>query len=909
MSAFVGSNRALPTGNVTFLFSDIEGSTRLWERAGGAMRRALVRHDELLRKSVERHAGVVFKTVGDSFFCAFDRPENALRAAVAAQLALASEPWPAAIGELVVRIGLHTGVAVLRRGDYFGPTLNRVARLTASAHGGQILMSATTAALVSRKLGNLKLRDLGTHRLKDLGEPEVIFQVVAPGLRTEFLPPTSLDASANNLPSQISSFVGRKRDLDQLRTLTEQHPLVTIAGLGGIGKTRLALQLAAEMISEFKDGCWFVALKDADDPAQIPQMTADALRLRSVPGEPVEAQLLEHLFRLRALIVVDNAEHMLDGVAAFTRRLLETASELRVIVTSREPLHIPGEHVLRLGGIDESERLFIDRARALRSDLIVSEDTSRFVSSICSKLEGIPLAIELAAARVATLSVAQLDELLAFKLPSSETPLGAMLDWSYRLLKLNEKRFFMRLAIFEGAFSLEAARDVAHDSSLGDDAIDLLGSLADKSIVTHVIEEDMSRYQLLDIVREFAAERLRDSGDLPALSQRYCTHYLDLVNSLPASSGSDESTIVALAAEWSNIRSALRFAFEEHVDVESGRLAVRNLWDFWHATGRTTEGWYWINRALEEANLPAHLRTELLLRAAQIASNRRDFAALDPLAKLLVEIHERSGDAAGLGNALQLLTNSKLGLGNGAEAETYQRRALEQFQAAGDRRGVASALGNLGVIAEQHHMNYDAARQLMLHSLQIMQELGLVLNCAESLANLACVCMRAGDFVQGLAFAKQGLAIFRRLGNEADAGLAHINIAEIYIEWRRPAEALPELRAARRALGDHANRLYVTCYFEAGFKAAVEMKAYEQAAKLYGFAERHRRVTKAPLQPSERAAIESRRAILARTLTPLDLNSFVRAGAKMDGATAQGLIEQLASAPNEPSPVSLSDFR
>ena len=322
MSAFVGSNRALPTGDVTFLFSDIEGSTRLWERAGGAMRRALVRHDEILRKAVERNAGVVFKTVGDSFFCAFERPENGLRAAVDAQLALASEPWPAAIGELLVRIGLHTGVAVLRRGDYFGPTLNRIARLTAAAHGGQTLMSATTAALLAKKLGNVTLRDLGTHRLKDLGEPEVIFQVVAPGLRTDFLPPASLDATANNLPSQISSFVSRTRDLEQLRTLTAQHPLVTIAGLGGIGKTRLALQLAAEMISDFKDGCWFVALKDTDDPAQIPQTTADALRLRSVPGEPIEAQLLEHLFKRRALVVIDNAEHMIDGVAAFTKRLL-----------------------------------------------------------------------------------------------------------------------------------------------------------------------------------------------------------------------------------------------------------------------------------------------------------------------------------------------------------------------------------------------------------------------------------------------------------------------------------------------------------------------------------------------------------------------------------------------------------
>jgi predicted ATPase len=873
------------------------------------MRRALVRHDELLRKAVEREAGVIFKTVGDSFFCAFEKPENAVRAAIEAQFALANEPWPPSIGEILVRIGLHTGAAVIRRGDYFGPTLNRVARLTMAAHGGQILVSAATAALVAKKLGGAKLRDLGTHRLKDLGEPEVIFQVVASGIRSDFLAPNSLDATPNNLPSQISSFVGRRSDLDQLRALTGRHPLVTVAGLGGIGKTRLAVQLAAEVIADFKDGCWFVALRDVDDASQIAQTMADALRLRSAPGDPVEAQLLEYLFRKRMLVVFDSAEHLVDGVAAFIRRLLGAVSDIRVIVTSREPLHITGEHVLRISGIDEPERLFLDRARALRSDLAMSEETSRAISNICTKLQGIPLAIELTAARVAMLSVVQLDELLmseiaarsSSKKPLAEGALHAMLEWSHRLLSDDEKRFFARLAIYDGSFSLESARAIAIDDVSGGDAVELLGSLADKSLVSHAIDGAVSRFHLLNVVREFASERLRVSGDLEAVSNRYCAYYISMVRSLAASGTNPEAVNVKLALDWLNVRSALRLALEERLDIEGGRWAIRSLWDFWLATGRTTEGWYWINRGLEGTDLPARLRIELLQRAAQIAASRGDYAALDPLAKLLVEAHERSGDASALGNALQLLMHAKTGLGNGAEAELYQRRALEQFQLAGDRRGIALALANLGTIAEQQHLNYDTARQLMLHSLALFRELGVPQNCAMLLGNLSVICMRAGEFVQALAYAKESLEIYSRLGNELDAGMQHVNVAEIYVESRNPAEALPALRAARRSFGESPNRLYLAYYFEAAFKAAVELKAYEQAALIYGYAERHRTVARTPLQPSERETIESRRAILARKLNAPVLDRLTREGASMETATAEGLIARLESAPLRPS--------
>ncbi len=899
--------RALPTGVVTFLFTDIEGSTRLWERATEAMRRALARHDELLHEVVERHKGIVFKTVGDSFCCVFEQSEDALQAAVDAQYAMVREQWPKSTGQLRIRAGLHTGTAVLRSRDYFGPTVNRVARLTEAAHGGQILLSAATASPLAGKLDKVQLRDLGTHRLRDLGEPERIYQAIAPGLPVESLPPASLDSTPNNLPSQISSFVGRAGDLKRLRNLLHQHTLITITGLGGIGKTRLALQLAAKLVGEFKDGCWFVSLKEIDDPTQIPQAVADAMRARAVPGEPLEDALFDQVFKKKVLVVIDNAEHLLTGTAKFVRRLLNCTSQLTVIVTSREPLHIVGEQVLRIGPIDEAVRLFIDRARALGTDFAVSDDSAAAISNICAKLQGVPLAIELAAARVTAMSVTQLDDMLSSQLHLSSDPtdpsssLNAMLEWSYRLLRPSEKRFFTRLAIFEGSFALDAAETVAYEDGLRGDALVLLGSLRDKSLVSSITEAGLSRYYLLDVVREFARERLRDSNEAQKMGQRHCSYFFNLLQALSAPSINKELGIARLTAEWNNIRSALRFALEEHQDVDGGRWAVRHLWEFWVATGRTSEGWYWINRALEGIDVPPNVRGELLHRAAQMAASRRDYAALHPLAKLLVEIHERSGDAALLGNALQLLTNAKIGLGSGAEAERYQRMALEQFRAAGNRKGIAVALGNLGMIAEQQHLDYETASRLWLHSLELFRELGIPYSCADVLGNLSVAKMRAGDFTQAIAYAKQSLEIFEKLGNEASAGNQHMNIAEIYVEWRKPNESLSELRAAWRVFSDKPNRFYLAYYFEAAFKLAAEFKALEVAAMLYGYAERYRSISKNALQPSERAAIESRRVTVEEALGTNEFNRLRRRGAAMEMPEAERLVEDLGAAPKKSS--------
>jgi predicted ATPase/class 3 adenylate cyclase len=881
---------------LTFLFTDVEDATRLWERAEGAMRRAMGRHDELLHKSAQRHAGKALKTVGDAFCCVFERPHDALRAAVDAQRALANEPWPSGIGQLRVRMGIHTGDALLRRGEYCGPSINRAASLAGTAGGGQILVSSVTASLLAGNLGDVQLRDLGTFRFKELNEPEVVFEIVGPGLR-QTVNPALVDVAPNNLPTQSSSFIGRSEELKKLRDLITLYPLVTVAGLGGIGKTRLALQTAAKLLRNFKDGCWFVPLKEVEDPSLIAQVAAGGMRIAAQPGEAIETTLFESLLKKKCLIVIDNAEHLLYEVANFTRRLMKAVPGVRVIVTSREPLHVGGEHVLRLGGIEEGEQLFLDRAGSLRTDISLSDAT---VATICGKLQGIPLAIELAAARLTAASTPQLDDLLAL----AGHPLDATIDWSYGLLNEDEQRFFRYLAVFDGTFSSDAAQKIAVDDVANVDGLALLASLVDKSLVFQTTMPEGARYSLLEAVRDFAVERLEERQELSNAILRHCAYYTKFVLSLSLSKEKSEASITAIATDWNNIRNALHTALEERVDLDGGRWAVHGLWEFWRTTGRTAEGWYWINRALEGTDVAPALRAELLQRAAQIASARQDFRALDPLAKLLVEIHERMPDTTGLGNALQLLANAKQGLGNDAEAESLMRRALEQFRSENDRRGIAVSLCNLGLLEEQAHFNHSAARQLLLHSFEIFKELGSAPNCAIALGNLAIVCMNAGDLPQALAYAQQSLLLYRKLGNEAECSNQFLNIAEILLESGRLDESLAALKSARDSMGERPYKFYLASYFELAFKIAVATGAREAAAKVYGYAVRFRNTVRVPLQPSERNSIENWHQRLRQTIGALALDRLTQDGAILDEKAIEGLISALGPAPKQPSKVS-----
>ncbi len=469
----------LPSGTVTFLFTDIEGSTRQWERDAEGMQAALARHDAILRAAIEEHGGVIFKTVGDAFCAAFTSAPRAVAAALSVQGGL-REAFPGEGGPSRVRMAVHSGEAEVRDGDYFGRVVNRVARLLAAGHGQQILVSGATRELL---LGGLPedamLRDLGEHLLKDLERPEHVFQLDHPELPADFPPLRSLSALPHNLPQQLTSFVGREREVARLRELLATHRLVTLTGVGGSGKTRLALHVAAEVVDQFPDGVWLVDLSALSDPALVPQTVATALGLRETPGrDPVES-LLVHLRTRDLLLVLDNCEHLIEACATWAERALRVVPELRVLATSREALGTVGEVVWPvpllsvpavstrspedlLPEIDryEAVRLFAERATLVDPGFELTAADARAVVQICRRLDGIPLAIELAAARVRVLAPEQIASRLDDRfrllagggrraLPRHRT-LQAAIDWSHDLLEEPERILLRRLAVFSG---------------------------------------------------------------------------------------------------------------------------------------------------------------------------------------------------------------------------------------------------------------------------------------------------------------------------------------------------------------------------------------------------------------------------------------------------------------------------
>jgi class 3 adenylate cyclase len=478
----------------TFLFTDIEGSSRLWEKDHERMQLALARHDAIAREAVERSRGAVVKMNGDGVHAAFDDPLDAVVAALRMQEMLAN---PAATHSVALRVrcGLHAGPSEHRDNDFFGSTVNRAARIANAAHGGQVLLSQAVAVLVANRLpAGVALRDLGAVRLRDLASPERVFQVLHPSLRENFPALRTLEATPNNLTQQLTSFVGRKRELDEVRTLLRNARLLTLVGAGGIGKTRLSQQLAADVMDDFPDGVWFVELAALSDPRLVPQSVAFVLGVKEEAGHPVVEALEKFTKDRRLLIVLDNCEHMVQACAELATRLLRSGPHLKILTSSREHLRVAGETSYPVPALAapepgktsthaaltryEAVLLFIDRASAVQPAFQLTDLNASAVADICQRLDGIPLAIELAAARVRTLSVEMIAARLGdrFRLlaggdrtamPRQQT-LRALIDWSYDLLTENERSLFRRLAIFAGGFTLEAAEAIGTGGSIGE---------------------------------------------------------------------------------------------------------------------------------------------------------------------------------------------------------------------------------------------------------------------------------------------------------------------------------------------------------------------------------------------------------------------------------------------------------
>jgi predicted ATPase/class 3 adenylate cyclase len=542
----------LPAGTVTFLFTDLEGSTRLWQEHPDAMKDALARHDAILNDALELHHGHVVKTTGDGVHAVFVNPSDAIDAAIAAQVGLGEESW-GATGALRVRMGIHSGVAELRGADYYGTAVNKAARVMSVAHGGQVVVSLATEELVRDALGDeVALLDLGEHRLRDLARAERLFQVTAPGLQPEFAALRSLEAFPGNLPLQVSSFVGRELELNRVADALHDARVVTLTGVGGVGKTRLALQVAAELLPEFRDGAWLLELAPVRDPDGVVDAFAALFRVTPRGDQTLDAALVEFFGSKQLLLVIDNCEHVLEAVAHVVDSVERACAGIVVLATSREGLALEGERIIAVPSLagpgaaldvesvmtSEAVRLFVERARAADAEFALDGANAAAVAQVCRRLDGVPLAIELAASRVTVMTPEELAGALDRRFEvlaggrrggiERHQTLRATIDWSYEPLGEAQRRVLARLSVFAGGCTREAAEAIcAGDPVDAASVFEILADLVARSLVVAERRGAETRYRLLETIRAYGEERLAEHGETLAVRDRHTRYFIE----------------------------------------------------------------------------------------------------------------------------------------------------------------------------------------------------------------------------------------------------------------------------------------------------------------------------------------------------------------------------------------------
>jgi predicted ATPase/class 3 adenylate cyclase len=835
-----------PARIVTFLFTDIEGSTRLWEQEPARMRPALARHDAIARATVEKHQGVVVKMSGDGIHAVFDDPLDALNATLELQQSLADPEATQGVA-LRVRCGLHAGVHERRDNDFFGPAVNRAARIMSAAHGGQILISETVAVLLRDRLPeDVALCDLGSARLRDLTSPERLYQVAHPKLRQEFPPLRSLEATPNNLPQQVTSFIGRERELADVRRLLAKSRLFTLVGVGGIGKTRLSLQAAADAIDDFADGVWFVDLAPLADPQRVPQTVASVLGAKEEAGRPVVEALLKHVKDRSMLIVLDNCEHLLEACADLAKQLLQASLQLKILASSREHLRTAGEQVYTVPPLSlpedrqiitpesltqfEAAQLFVERALAVQPGFEVKDRDAATIADICVRLDGIPLAIELAAARVRSLSLDTIEARLSdrFRLLGGgdrtvlrrQQTLRALIDWSYELLSEPERVVLRRLSVFAGGWTLEASEAVVADGDVHDsDVVETLTRLVEKSLV--VMEVDHERYRLLDTIREYASQQLATTGETLATRTRHRDYYLEYVERIFPELFSEQQSawFARLDRELDNILAAHNRCSSE---PESGQLDLRLV----HAIKP-----YYYNRGL----------LALALRITTEALEHRGAAERNSLR------------CRGLFDAGQLCAF----MGRYAVAQTYLEESLAIAREIGDRRRIAVALQLLGMTALSRD-DFTEAHSYLSEALSIAREIDDQREVALALNALAQFHRVTGDLDAAEPLYRQVQQITRKLGDNETMAFAVLNLAMVAISREDAAEANVLLTDTLRIFDQIRSRPIGQSIIEVSAGLSALQRSWLQAARYFGIAEAHALHTGIHRDPADEAFLSPR---------------------------------------------------
>jgi predicted ATPase/class 3 adenylate cyclase len=885
-----------PTGTVTFLYTDIEGSTKLARNFPDTWPGIQARHHALLETAIAKHHGYLFQTIGDEFHAAFGTALEALDAALEAQHSLHSEDW-GEIKSMRVRMGLHTGPAWPSADNYEGYlTLSHTKRLMSTALGGQILLSESAETLLRDALPTgATLKDLGEHRLKDFERGEHIFQVVAPGLPSEFPGLKSLDGSPNNLPVQLTSFIGRSKEKDEIKLLLSKERLLTLTGPSGSGKTRLALQVASEMIEHFKDGVFFVALAPITEPGLVPSIIAQSLGIIESSSRSIIDGLTNHLQNKSLLLLLDNFEQVISA-APLVAELLAVCSGLKILITSREGLRVGGEseylvpplalpNLKQLPSLESLSQyagveLFIQRAKAVKPGFRITNDTAQAVAEICYRLDGLPLAIELAAARIKLLPphamLTRLEHRLEFltgggrDLPARQKTLRNAIAWSYDLLDENEQKLFRRLSVFVGGCTVDAVEAVAEDDRSDGSVFDRLESLLDKSLLQEVEGTNSElRITMLETLREFGLEQLEASGEGDTLRRHHADFFLSIAEQTEAKleRAGQVEWINRMEQEHDNLRAALAWSKTAPGNAETCVRLAGALGLFWEARGYYSEGRELLAAVLltEPARERTAARARILARAAELAYRQSDYSATMSFAEESLAIFREVGDRQGMASGLIKLGNTATEMGDYAAASGFLEESLKIWRMLEDKHGTARALISSGWVALRSG-NYALAKTRLMDAIVLSRELGDTRNIAFELSGLGEVALRQQDYARATQLVEESLVLRKQLGNKWGVGVSLGILGWVAMreeKWERAIAQLGESLEARREIGDQSGCAW--CLERLAAVAMAQGQA-EKAARLFGAGAALRASIKSVIDPADQPAYDSKILSLRKEL-------------------------------------------
>jgi predicted ATPase/class 3 adenylate cyclase len=908
----------LPSGTVSLLFTDIDGSTRLLEQLGDGYAVLLNDHHRLVSEAVAAHGGSHVDAAGDGLFVSFQTARAALLACIDAQRAIGGHQWPEG-ADVRVRMGLHTGEPMSAVSGYVGIDVHRAARICAAGHGGQVLVSEAARTVIGTALPDgVSFKDLGEHRLKDLATGIRLYQVVAPGLATDFPPVRSLETLPNNLPHQLSSFVGRVQEIAAVEARLATTSILTLTGPGGVGKTRLALEVGAHLVDVYPDGVWFVELGNLNEGELIGDAIATAMQLKQ-PNTGAIPALVAALTDRSVLLILDNCEHLLDPVVEVADALLRRCPDLRIVATSREALGMAGESLMpvpsmslpdsaaprspeafeRLSACD-AVRLFLDRGRAVLPGFALTEENAGAIAQICLRLDGIPLAVELAAARVRSLPPQQIASRLDHRfrlltggsrtaLPRHRT-LRAAMDWSFDLLPEEEQVLLPRLSVFAGSFSLEAAEAIASGGSVDrDEMIDLLAHLIDRSLLMPEQDSTEARFRMLETIRDYAQERLSEADEAWEIYGRHRDWFTGLVDQARAgffAGGEQAAWLVRLSEDHDNLRAALQWTHEDPDGADAELSLASGLWRFWEIRGHLAEGSAWLERAIARTGGEVSARRANALTGAGIlAGQRGDNRAAASFHEAALLLRRELGDAGGIAAACSNMASIAIELGDVDRARELYRESIANTEATGDRQGSAFSWLNLGDLIARHGDPVEADG-LYAQAIGIFEALDDTWGMAQGAARQAQAARRRGDAALARTRYAEARTLYQRIEDGRGEARMLVGLGDVAAdEGQMPlAETLyRESLALRDRLGDRPGTAAVIERL-----AGVSTDRPERAARLIGASSALREAIGAPLSAAANAELDRFLAGLRDDLGDEALHQALAAGRRMSSREAIG---------------------